>query len=100
MYGGDYAGARQALEASLAAARTRKDLQETMLALNSLLELHRRAGDAPAPAVVAEFDALVERLAIHALPPIPAPAQLVAPRMRTKKRPRGAAFPWCLTLAC
>jgi len=71
MYGGDYAGARQALEASLVAARARKDLQETTLALHSLLELHRRVGDTPSPEVVGEFEGLVARLRIHALPPIP-----------------------------
>jgi hypothetical protein len=76
MYVGDYAGARLALEASLAAARARKDLQETMLALHSLLELHRRAGETPLPAMVGEFESLVARLKIHELPRIPAPARL------------------------
>ncbi|MFO1413744.1 MAG: tetratricopeptide repeat protein [Burkholderiales bacterium] len=72
---GDLAGARQALEASLALARTRKDLQETVLSLHSLLALLRVAGE-PAPgALAAEYDALVQRLAIRSLPALPVPRQ-------------------------
>ncbi len=70
----DYAGAREALEASLAAARSRQDLQEMMLALNSLIEAHRRAGHEPPPEVVTECEALLARLKIRVLPPLPAPA--------------------------
>ncbi len=72
---GDYAGARQALEAGLAAARARNDLQETTLTLCSLIEAHRREGRAPPAEVVAESEALVARLKIRVLPPIPPPAR-------------------------
>ncbi|MCC7114771.1 MAG: AAA family ATPase [Burkholderiales bacterium] len=71
---GDCAAAREALEASLAAARTRKDLQETALALHSLRAAYRCAGTEPPAEVVAEGDALVARLAIRTLPTVPMPA--------------------------
>ncbi len=70
---GDCAGAREATEASLAAARARKDLQETALALHSLRAAYRCAGVEPPPEVVAEADALVARLAIRVLPAVPVP---------------------------
>ena len=72
---GDPAGARQALEASLAAARSRGDLSQTTLSLQSLIEAHRRAGVEPSPDVVAESESLIARLKIRALPPIPTPAR-------------------------
>jgi hypothetical protein len=71
---GEYARARQALAASLAGARSRKDKQETMLALASLRELDRRTGQATSAADLAELDSLLARFSIRALPPIPAPA--------------------------
>ncbi|MBK9114747.1 MAG: tetratricopeptide repeat protein [Betaproteobacteria bacterium] len=71
---GDCAAAREALEESLAAARTRKDLQETALALHSLRAAYRCAGTEPPAEVVAEGDALVARLAIRTLPTVPMPA--------------------------
>ena len=70
---GDVAGARAALTASLAAARARRDLQETALALHSLCIAHSRAGEEPPAEAVAERDALVAQLAIRVLPPVPAP---------------------------
>ncbi|MFO1316847.1 MAG: tetratricopeptide repeat protein [Burkholderiales bacterium] len=72
---GDVAGARQALEASLASARARRDLQETTLALNSLCEVLPLAGETPRAEQVAERDALVARLKIRALPALPAAAR-------------------------
>lgn len=69
---GDLAGARAALEASLAAARARHDLQETTLALHSLLHMPSGAGEAPLPALAAEYEALVARLEIRSMPPVPA----------------------------
>ncbi|MCC7215632.1 MAG: tetratricopeptide repeat protein [Burkholderiales bacterium] len=71
---GDVAGAQAALTASLAAARARRDLQETALALHSLCIAHSCAGEEPPPELAAERDALVARLAIRALPPVPTPA--------------------------
>ena len=70
---GDCAGAREALEASLAAARARKDLQETALALHSLCAAYRCAGEAPPMELAGEGDGLVARLKIGVLPPVPMP---------------------------
>ncbi len=71
MQRGDYAGAREAMNASVAAARARNDQQETMLTLRSLIETYRRTGDTPPPSVVAECGALVARLKIRVPPPTP-----------------------------
>jgi class 3 adenylate cyclase/tetratricopeptide (TPR) repeat protein len=68
---GRFAGAREALDASLASARARNDLQDTMLALHSLVEAWRREGGAAPPANAAEADRLVAKLSVRALPPIP-----------------------------
>jgi class 3 adenylate cyclase/tetratricopeptide (TPR) repeat protein len=66
-----HAEAREALETSLASARTRNDLQDTMLALHSLVEAYRREErEAPAE-LAAELGSLVARLRVHKLPPIP-----------------------------
>ena len=68
---GDLAGARAALEASIASARDRQDLQETTLALHSLREIRQRLGE-PMPAdLLAEYEALVAQLKIRVLPPLP-----------------------------
>ena len=71
---GDCVGAREAIEASLAAARARKDLQETALALQSLRAAYLCAGANPPAEIVAEGDALVARLAIRVPPAVPMPA--------------------------
>jgi class 3 adenylate cyclase/tetratricopeptide (TPR) repeat protein len=63
--------AADALEASLASARARNDLQDTMLALHSLVEACRREGRPPPEARATELDALAARLSVRALPPIP-----------------------------
>ena len=71
LHKGDTAGARSALEASLAGARARRDLPETMLALHSLLAVHRRIGDQPAADLVDECESLIARLKIRVMPPVP-----------------------------
>jgi len=71
MQRGDYANARKALEASLASARARSDLQDIMLALHSMVEACRREGTEAPPDVAAELDSLVTQLAVRALPPVP-----------------------------
>jgi hypothetical protein len=69
--GGEVERARQGLDASLAAARVRRDVYEVTLALQARIELDRIAGVAPPPDVIAESEALVARLAIQALPAMP-----------------------------
>jgi tetratricopeptide (TPR) repeat protein len=66
-----YEDARKALEASLASARARNDLQDTMLALHSLVEAYRREGREVPAELVTELEALVKRLNVGVLPPIP-----------------------------
>jgi tetratricopeptide (TPR) repeat protein len=68
---GDVEGARQALDAGLAAARVRRDVYEVTLTLQARIELDRIAGVAPPPDVAAECEALVARLAVQALPAMP-----------------------------
>jgi class 3 adenylate cyclase/tetratricopeptide (TPR) repeat protein len=72
LHKGDIAGARVALEASLAGARARRDLAETLLALHSLFAAHRRAGEQPAADLVTEYESLMARLKIRVMPPLPA----------------------------
>jgi tetratricopeptide (TPR) repeat protein len=66
-----FADARTALEASLGAARARHDRQDTMLALHSLVEAHRREGTQAPRELVTELQTLASQLAVRALPPIP-----------------------------
>jgi hypothetical protein len=70
---GDLAGAREALEASLAVARERNELFEILLTLRSLIALCQFEKVEPPSEVVAESTALRERLQIKALPAIPMP---------------------------
>jgi class 3 adenylate cyclase/tetratricopeptide (TPR) repeat protein len=70
----DLAGARQALEASLAAGRTLDDPFEVTLTLLALVELARREGGEPAPEIVRESRALLDRLGIKTVPTAPAAA--------------------------
>jgi hypothetical protein len=70
---GDLWGARDALEASLAAARERKDLFEVALTLLSLIELDRLEGVEPAHEIVTESRALLATLKVRAVPPVPLP---------------------------
>jgi class 3 adenylate cyclase/tetratricopeptide (TPR) repeat protein len=72
---GDLAGARQALEASLASARSRRDLLETTLTLHSLIEAHYRAGVEAPRDVVAESESLIAKLKISTMPSVPGSAR-------------------------
>ena len=72
---GDTWGARDALDASLAAARERKDLFEATLTMLSLIELDRLEGVEPALDIVEENRNLLSRLKIRAVPAVPLPAQ-------------------------
>ena len=71
----DLWGARDALEASLAAARERKDLFEVALTTLSLIELDRREGVEPPLDMVEESRSVLASLKVRAVPPIPAPKQ-------------------------
>ena len=68
---GDRAEARQALEASLVAGRSRRDLFEVMLTLLALIDLDRLEGVEPSPERVAESNALLSSLKVRAVPPLP-----------------------------
>jgi class 3 adenylate cyclase/tetratricopeptide (TPR) repeat protein len=67
----DLAGARGALEASLAAGRTRRDLFEVTLTLLALIELARLEGVEPSHESVTESRALLSRLKIRTVPLMP-----------------------------
>jgi len=68
---GDLSGARQELEASLAAARSRKNLFEIALTLLSVIELYSVEGGEPPPDVVAESMSLLDTLRIRLDPAAP-----------------------------
>lgn len=68
----DAFGAREAFEASLGAARGRKDLFETALTLNALSDLDRLEGVEPPQELVDESRAVAAQLRIRALPVVPA----------------------------
>jgi len=72
---GDTWGARDALDASLAAARERNDYFEATLTTLSLIELDRLEGVEPALDIVEESKGLLARLKIRAVPAVPLPAQ-------------------------
>ena len=72
---GDLKGARDALEASRAAAEERHNLFEATLAKISLLEADRREGVEPPADMVAECRAHLSRLDVRAVPPVPLPPQ-------------------------
>ncbi len=72
---GDFAGARCALEASLSAARSRRDLYEMTLTLHSLIEVDRLAGLEPPAEVITESESLIARLRIRAMPALPEPTR-------------------------
>ena len=67
----DLWSARDALEASLAAARERHDLFEVALTSLSLIELDRREGVEPALDIVEESRSLLASLKVRAVPPVP-----------------------------
>ncbi|HQR11172.1 MAG TPA: adenylate/guanylate cyclase domain-containing protein [Casimicrobiaceae bacterium] len=69
----DLWGARDALEASLAAARERKDLFEATLTSLSLIELDRLEGVEPPAELVNETRTLLASRKVRAVPPVPLP---------------------------
>ena len=71
MQQGDLPGARRALESSLVAARARRDPYEVVQTLLALIELARLTGVEPAPEIVTESHALLARLKIRGIPPMP-----------------------------
>ncbi len=72
---GDLRSARDALEASLAAARERRNLFEATLTMLSLIELDRLEGIEPPPEMVTESRSLLASLKVRAVPPVPLPAR-------------------------
>jgi class 3 adenylate cyclase/tetratricopeptide (TPR) repeat protein len=72
---GDLWGARDALDASLAAARERPDRFETMLTTLSLIDLDRLEGIEPPIEMQDESRSLLASLKVRAVPPVPAPVQ-------------------------
>ena len=72
---GDLWAARDALDASLAAARERQNLFEAALTMLSLIELDRLEGVEAPQEMTAESRTLLATLKVRAVPPIPAPAR-------------------------
>jgi len=72
---GDLWGARDALEASLAAAKERQDLFEVALTSLSLIELDRLEGVEPPLEMVDESRSLLASRKVRAVPPVPRPSQ-------------------------
>jgi len=70
---GDRARARNALQASLAAAKERRNLFEAALTMLSLIELDRLEGVEPPIELVNESRTLLAGFKIRAVPPIPLP---------------------------
>jgi len=72
---GDLWGARDALEASLAAAREKHNLFEATLTMLSLIELDRLEGVEPPIEMQNESRALLASLKVRAVPDVPVPPQ-------------------------
>ena len=72
---GDLWGARDALEASLAAAKEQHSLFESTLTMLSLIELDRLEGVEPQLEMVSESRSVLASLKVRAVPPFPAPPQ-------------------------
>lgn len=72
---GDLWGARDALEASLAAAREKHNLFEATLTMLSLIELDRLEGVEPPIEMQNESRALLASLKVRAVPEVPVPVQ-------------------------
>ena len=70
---GDLWGARDSLEASLAAARERKELFEATLTMLSLIALDRLEGVEPPLEMVNETRNLLASRKVRAVPPVPSP---------------------------
>ena len=75
---GDRRSAREALEASLRAARERRDRFEVMLTLYALIELDRAEGRDPAAELVAESNSILSALKVRAIPAVPPDASVSA----------------------
>jgi ATP/maltotriose-dependent transcriptional regulator MalT len=71
MLQGDLWGARDALESSLAAARERKSDYEAALSMLSICAIDRAEGVEPAQEMVDESQAVLTRLKVRAVPPVP-----------------------------
>jgi len=72
---GDVWSARDALETSLAAANERHDFFEATLTSLSLIEVDKLEGVEPPAEMVNESRALLARLKVRAVPPVPRPPQ-------------------------
>lgn len=72
---GDLWSARDALEASLAAAREQANSFEAALTVLSLIELDRLEGVEPPLEMVSEARMVMSNLKVRAVPPVPLPAQ-------------------------
>jgi len=70
---GDLWGARDSLEASLTAARERKELFEATLTMLSLIALDRLEGVEPPLEMVNETRNLLASRKVRAVPPVPSP---------------------------
>jgi tetratricopeptide (TPR) repeat protein len=69
----DLWGARDALDASLAAAREHRSLFDAALTMTSLMELDRLEGVEPPVEMATEARDLLAQLKVRALPPVPRP---------------------------
>jgi ATP/maltotriose-dependent transcriptional regulator MalT len=72
MMQGDLWGARDALDASLEAARERKSDYEAALTMLSICAIDRAEGVEPAQEMVGESRDVLARLKVRAVPPVPA----------------------------
>ncbi|HET9671150.1 MAG TPA: tetratricopeptide repeat protein, partial [Casimicrobiaceae bacterium] len=72
---GDLWGARDALEASLAVAREKRNLFETLLTTLSLIQLDRLEGIEPPIETQDESRLLLSQLKVRAVPPVPMPVE-------------------------
>ena len=72
---GDLGSARDALQASLAAARERRNQFEATLTMLSLIELDRLEGIEPPPEMLTESLSLLASLKVRVVPPVPLPTQ-------------------------
>jgi len=68
---GDLWGARDALDASLAAAREKRNLFEMLLTMLTLVEVDRLEGIEPAQEVLDESRSLLSKFKVRAVPPAP-----------------------------
>jgi tetratricopeptide (TPR) repeat protein len=75
MQQGDLWGARDALDASLAAANERSNLFEATLTMLSLIELDRLEGVEPPMEIVDESRSRLAQFKVRAVPPVPKPQQ-------------------------